>query len=61
VASAVIAVLSWLEPPGGQARVCLPAPHPATRALLAAGWRVTEFDLHMASEPGLIDPRTLVP
>ena len=61
VAAAVIAVLSWLEPADGRARVCLPAPHPATRPLLAAGWRVEEFDLHMASEFGLIDARRLVP
>lgn len=58
---AVIAVLSWLEPADGLARVCLPAPHPATRSLLGAGWRVEEFDLHMSSEFGLIDPRGLVP
>lgn len=58
---AVIAVLSWLDPSGGQARACLPAPHPATRSLLGAGWRVEEFDLHMTSEPGLIDPRRAVP
>ena len=55
-ADAVIAVLSSLEPAGGQARVCLPAPHPATRRLLGAGWRVEEFDLHMATRFGLIDP-----
>jgi GNAT superfamily N-acetyltransferase len=54
---AVIAVLSWLDPGGGLARSCLPAPHPATRALLRAGWRIEEYDLYMASEPGLIDPR----
>jgi hypothetical protein len=29
--------------------------------LLAAGWRVDEFDLFMASEPGLLDPRRAVP
>jgi GNAT superfamily N-acetyltransferase len=58
---AVLAVLSWLEPADGRARVCLPAPHPATRALLAAGWRVEEFDLHMASEFELIDARRAVP
>jgi GNAT superfamily N-acetyltransferase len=58
---AVVAVLSWLEPVDGRARLCLPSPHPATRALLRAGWRVEEFDLHMASEPGLIDPRRLSP
>ncbi|HVB42226.1 MAG TPA: GNAT family N-acetyltransferase [Streptosporangiaceae bacterium] len=60
-ADAVAAVLSWLEPADGRARICLPAPHPATRTLLAAGWRVAEFDLHMASEPGLIDPRSTAP
>jgi GNAT superfamily N-acetyltransferase len=58
---AVLAVLSWLEPAGGRARVCLPAPHPATRDLLAAGWRVEEFDLHMASQFDLIDARRAVP
>jgi len=41
--------------------VCLPAPHPAVRALLAAGWRFDEFDLFMATEPELIDPRRAVP
>ena len=60
-ADALIAVLAWLDPPGGQAHVRLPAPHPATRPLLARGWRVDEFDLYMASEPGLLDPRRLVP
>jgi hypothetical protein len=60
-ADAVMAVLAWLNPPDGQAHVRLPAPHPATRPLLAHGWRVDEFDLYMASEPGLLDPRRLVP
>ncbi|MGI9005083.1 MAG: GNAT family N-acetyltransferase [Streptosporangiaceae bacterium] len=58
---AVLAVLASLEPPGGQARACLPAPHPATRPLLAAGWRVAVFDLHMSSHFGLIDARRAVP
>lgn len=58
---AALAVLSWLDPADGRARVCLPAPHAATRSLLRAGWRVEEFDLHMASEPGLIDPHRLAP
>jgi len=58
---AVIAVLSWLSPPGGRARVTLPAPHPATRPLLAVSWQLEEFDLHMASQFGLIDPFTSVP
>jgi len=58
---AVIAVLSWLRPADGQARVCLPAPHRATRSLLAAGWRVEDLDLHMASEPALVDPYRVAP
>jgi GNAT superfamily N-acetyltransferase len=58
---AVLAVLASLEAPDGQALVCLPAPHPATRSLLSAGWRVVEFDIYMASEFGLIDARRLVP
>jgi GNAT superfamily N-acetyltransferase len=59
-AAAVLAVLSRLEPADGMARVCLPGPHPAVRALLAAGWRVEEFDLYMATEPDLLDPRRAV-
>ena len=61
VRDAVIAVLSCLEPAGGRARVCLPAPHPAVRPLLRAGWRVSEFDLHMASRQGLVNPRRAIP
>ena len=60
-AAAVLTVLAGLVPPGAIAAVCLPAPHPAVRFLLAAGWRVDEFDLFMASEPGLLDPRRAVP
>lgn len=58
---AVLAVLASLEPPGGHARACVPAPHPATRSLLRAGWHVAEFDIYMASEFGLIDARRAVP
>ena len=60
-ASAVLAVLAGLEPADGRACVCLPGPHPAVRALLAAGWRVEDFDLYMATAPGLLDPRRAVP
>jgi GNAT superfamily N-acetyltransferase len=63
--AAVLTALTALAGNGGTARgealVCLPAPHPAVRALLAAGWRTGEFDLFMATEPGLIDPRRTVP
>jgi GNAT superfamily N-acetyltransferase len=61
-AAAVLLTLAQLEGPGSDiARVCLPAPHPAVRALLAAGWRFDEFDLFMATEPGLLDPRRAAP
>lgn len=61
VADAVLTVLASLEPAGGRARVHLPAPHPATRALLAAGWRNEEFDLFMATATDLLDPCRAVP
>ncbi len=58
---AVVAVLASLEPPDGRARVCLPAPHAATRPLLSAGWRSDAMDMFMATDPGLLDPRRSVP
>jgi GNAT superfamily N-acetyltransferase len=61
-AGLVLQTLAQLEREGADiAQVCLPAPHPAVRALLAAGWQFDEFDLFMASEPGLLDPRRAVP
>jgi GNAT superfamily N-acetyltransferase len=60
-ADAVLAVLADLRPADGHAVVCLPGPHPAVRPLLAAGWRVAEFDLYMATEPGLLDPSRAAP
>jgi GNAT superfamily N-acetyltransferase len=60
-ADAVLAVLSALDPPDGRARVCLPAPHPATRVLLTAGWHVDFIDVFMATDPGLLNPRRAVP
>ena len=61
-AAAVLLTLAQLEGAENElAHVCLPAPHPAVRALLAAGWRFDEFDLFMATEPGMLDPRRAVP
>jgi GNAT superfamily N-acetyltransferase len=60
-ADAVLTVLSGLQAADGQAVVRLPGPHPAVRPLLAAGWRVAEFDLYMATEPGPLDPSRAVP
>jgi GNAT superfamily N-acetyltransferase len=58
--AAVMAVLASLNPQG-RARVHLPAPHPAVRPLLAAGWHVDDMDIFMATDPGLLDPRRAVP
>jgi hypothetical protein len=60
-AAVVLLTLAQLEGPEEGASVCLPAPHPAVRALLAAGWRSDEFDLFMATDPELINPRRAVP
>ena len=64
-AAAVLTVLAYLEPRDGSladtALVCLPAPHPAVRTLLAAGWRIEDHDLFMATDPALLDPRRSVP
>jgi GNAT superfamily N-acetyltransferase len=57
----VLAVLAGLDAPDGRARVCLPAPHPAVRALFAAGWRNQDMDLFMSSEPGMLDALRAVP
>jgi GNAT superfamily N-acetyltransferase len=58
---AVLTLLASLDAPDGRAMVCLPAPHPAVRPLLGAGWRVRDKDLYMASEPDLLDARRAVP
>jgi GNAT superfamily N-acetyltransferase len=61
-AGAVLQTLAQLAGPAAQiAGVCLPAPHPAVRPLLAAGWQSDEFDLFMATAPDLLDPRRAVP
>jgi hypothetical protein len=59
--AAVLTVIGSLRPPDGQALACLPAPHPAVRPLLAAGWRTEDYDLFMATDPALLDPRRAVP
>ena len=60
-AAAVLTVLASLKPEDGRALACLPAPHPAVRLLLGAGWRIEEHDLYMATDPALLDPRRAVP
>jgi GNAT superfamily N-acetyltransferase len=60
-ADAVLAAVACLQASDHGARICLPAPHPATRQVLGAGWRITDFDLFMASESGILDPRRAVP
>jgi len=39
----------------------VPVPHAAHAALLHAGFRRVDTDLHMTSEPGLVDPRRYLP
>jgi hypothetical protein len=51
---ALVATLAVLR--AGQVTVHLPAPHPATRGLLARGWRLSQHDLFMATTPDLVDP-----
>ena len=58
---AVLAILASLDPPDGRARICLPAPHPAARELLTAGWHIDFIDVFMATRPGLLDARRAVP
>jgi len=60
-AAAVITALAEAPAPARVSTVCLPAPHPAVRPLLAAGWRVPYLDQYMASQPDLLDPRRAVP
>jgi GNAT superfamily N-acetyltransferase len=57
----VLTAPAGLSSAGPACTVCLPAPHPAVRALLGAGWRIGELDIFMASEPDLLDPRRAVP
>lgn len=49
-AEATIAALRGLK------GVAVPGPHPALRRLLAGGWRIEDFDHHMATREGLLDP-----
>jgi GNAT superfamily N-acetyltransferase len=60
-AGVVLLALAQLPGAATRARVSLPAPHPAVRPLLAVGWQFDEFDLFMASEPAMLDPRRAVP
>jgi len=60
-ADSVLAVLAALDSTDGRARVCLPAPHPAVRPLLAAGWRPVDLDVYMATHVDLLDARRSVP
>ncbi|MCW3820211.1 GNAT family N-acetyltransferase [Micromonospora sp. DR5-3] len=60
-ADAVLAALTALDGVEGHAQVCLPAPHPAVRPLLAAGWRTADMDVFMATRVDLLHARRAVP
>jgi GNAT superfamily N-acetyltransferase len=51
-ASALLATIATLT---GPCFAALPGPHPAVGSLLEAGWRISDADFWMSSEPGLID------
>jgi GNAT superfamily N-acetyltransferase len=38
----------------GEVALCLPGPHPALPGLLAAGYRIVGFDVHLSTRPGLL-------
>ncbi|HTJ36462.1 MAG TPA: GNAT family N-acetyltransferase [Dactylosporangium sp.] len=51
-ADAVVAGLRALQ--AGDVSVCLPGPHPAVPALLEGGFRIVDFDVHMAARSDLL-------
>jgi GNAT superfamily N-acetyltransferase len=56
--TATVAALAGLG--ATSVRACLPGPHPALRGLLTGGWRIEEYDHHMSTRDGLIDPRQVL-
>ncbi|WP_426511775.1 hypothetical protein ACPPVO_14770 [Dactylosporangium sp. McL0621] len=38
----------------GEAELCVPGPHPAVPVLLGAGYRITGFDVYMATRPDVL-------
>jgi hypothetical protein len=60
-AEAIAVVAAAVSQVDGPVAAYLPAPHPAVRVLLAAGWRIEEYDLFMATRPDLLDPCRDVP
>jgi GNAT superfamily N-acetyltransferase len=56
--TATVAAVAGLGP--SRVRACLPGPHPALRSLLTAGWRIEDYDHHMSTRDGLIDPRRVL-
>lgn len=52
----LIAALGAVPAGAGRVRLCLPGPHPALPRLLAARWRIEEYDHHMSSDPYLLSP-----
>jgi GNAT superfamily N-acetyltransferase len=55
-AAAVLAALRAARSPTGPCLVCVPGPHPVVQPLLDAGFRLTDHDLHMATDGVRIDP-----
>jgi GNAT superfamily N-acetyltransferase len=53
---AAAAVLTTVSSLTGPCFAALPGPHPAVVPLLDAGWRITDADHWMSSDPTLLDP-----
>ena len=50
--AAMHAGLAGAEVGGG----CIPSPSPLVRTLLEAGFRITDRDTYLASDPAIVDP-----
>jgi len=46
---------------GDDVMAAVPGANPAARMFVESGWRVVDLDLYCTSEPGLVDPRRLLP
>jgi len=56
--AAVVAAARWC---GDDVMLAVPGENPSVPMLIESGWRYIEHDLYCASEPDLIDPRSLLP
>jgi GNAT superfamily N-acetyltransferase len=58
---AALGAVRAVSPAGEPFEGCVFGPHPATPALLQAGYRIVDRDTFCASEPGWLDPERILP